>query len=99
VSLLIGNKHYVEDINGFLVVTSPKQTDDRHIPLECPICELLMKDYTDVISFQKWQCCDYCYMIFVDLKQDKWNAGWRPSREEISNLRKKRVSAPSYRVR
>ena len=94
-----GNKHFYEDENGFLVILPTETLQDRHIPLECPVCELLMRDYTDVISFQRWQCCDYCYMMWVDINQDRWNEGWRPSQEEISNIRKKRLSLPSYRVR
>jgi len=93
------NKNFHEDKNGFLIMKSSRLIHDQHIPLECPVCELLMRDHTDVTIFQKWSCCDYCYITWAAANQDKWEGGWRPSSKEISNVRKKRLSLPSYRVR
>ena len=95
----IGNKHFYEDKNGFLVMEPDRSRCDQHIPLECPVCELLMKDYTDVIIYQEWSCCDYCYITWAASNKDKWEDGWRPSQKEVSDFRKKRLSLPSYRVR
>ena len=97
--LQIGNKGFLKDEHGFLVMVPAEASQIHHVPLECPICKFLMRDYTDVIAYQKWECCDDCYIAWAEINQDKWQEGWRPSEEEIEHVRKKRLSAPSYRVR
>ena len=96
----IMNKNFHEDENGFLVITSSDTSSTkRHVPLECPICGFLMRDNTDVVSFHRWNCCDYCYDMWVDTDPQGWKSGKRPSLEEKLRIRKKRLTLPSYGVR
>ena len=96
---LIMNRQFYEDKNGFLIMKPKRSTNNQHIPLECPVCELLMRDHTDVAIFQKWSCCDYCYITWAATNKGKWEDGWRPTQKEVSIVRKKRLSLPSYGVR
>ena len=81
---------------GFFIVRP--SDDNESIPHECPICHFLMKDQSDVVSYEEAQCCSNCHMMWFYPNQKKWRTGWRPSSEKIEKENKKRLSMPSYRV-
>jgi|ETNmetMinimDraft_2_1059921.scaffolds.fasta_scaffold364327_1 predicted O-linked N-acetylglucosamine transferase (SPINDLY family) len=81
---------------GYLVVVPVDRSDP--VPLECPVCEILMRDREDVISYSKNECCSYCEMMWVYPNLEKWIHGWRPDSNEIDRVRKQRMSSPTYMV-
>tara|TARA_Y100000310_G_C20628046_1_gene787044 strand:+ start:659 stop:937 length:279 start_codon:yes stop_codon:yes gene_type:complete len=66
------------------------------VPLGCPICQILIRDRTDVIAYRKYSCCSLCELEIVHPNQAKWKNNWRPSKKELGKLRKKRKLEPSY---
>lgn len=66
------------------------------IPLDCPVCNVLLSGKEDVLSYRKNDCCKKCTDVFVYPNREKWNKGWRPNLDEINSQRKKRHATPSY---
>tara|TARA_Y100000992_G_scaffold301814_1_gene273731 strand:+ start:726 stop:971 length:246 start_codon:yes stop_codon:yes gene_type:complete len=61
-------------------------SDKKVAPLACPLCDILFADKDDVMSWHQHGCCSTCRDFFMYPNQKKWNAGWRPSQEEIDDL-------------
>ena len=73
-------------------------TEDAHniIPFDCPVCEILMRDNKDSFSFLEYGCCWECKEEIAYPNKIKWKEGWRPNADQLTKLRKKRTSIPSY---
>jgi len=82
--------------SGFLIVM-PEDCQGP-VPLECPVCELLLRDREDVISYNKRECCSHCELMWAYSNSEKWEKGWRPDQDEIDRVRKQRMSSPTYTV-
>ena len=69
------------------------------VPIDCPVCKLMMKK-TDVhSSFLEHGCCESCFYDFVEANSEKWKTGWRPENTEIDRVLQKRAKLPSYIMR
>ena len=73
-----------------------KDNDYKPVPLDCPVCKLLLRDREDVLSYQEFECCTSCADVFVYPNRQKWISGWRPSQDKINSEREKRRSIPTY---
>ena len=60
-----------------------KPIDETHAYLECPVCNLLLGDDSDVNSIEKYECCFECSLIFAQPNREKWLTGWRPDSKLI----------------
>lgn len=60
-------------------------------PFWCPICNIPMKNGSggDDKTFFKWGCCRYCHIEFVEHREERWQSGWRPTREDLLRLYEK----------
>lgn len=56
---------------------------DDHVPLYCPVCQLLMASRDDVMSFSAYQCCNTCEHDWIIGRIDRWIGGWRPDASTI----------------
>ncbi len=63
-------------------IITPKDFED-HYPVFCPVCEKSMNARIDEVYYSKFQCCADCGMKWAEPNRDKWNEGWRPSRESV----------------
>ena len=68
------------------------------VPLECPVCKILMRDREDVISYSTYKCCNHCEIMWAYSNSEKWESGWRPNADEVDRVRKQRLTAPTYTV-
>jgi len=82
--------------DGYIVILPNEKMD--LVPLDCPICELLIRDYEDCLSYEKYSCCASCALNWAEGNFAKWTAGWRPSSEEIKKFKNKRLQFPSYKA-
>lgn len=57
-------------------------------PMWCPVCEVVMKSGSagDDKTYFKWGCCRYCYIEFVEHREERWQAGWRPDKSAIERM-------------
>jgi hypothetical protein len=60
-------------------------------PFWCPVCNIPMKNGSggDDKTFFKWGCCRYCHIEFVEHREERWQSGWRPTREDLLRLYEK----------
>lgn len=80
---------------GFYV----KQCEDTDkVPLDCPVCDLSLRDQSDVLSYTTYMCCSECKVTWAEPNRTRWKEGWRPSKEKISKYRENLLSRPSYLV-
>ena len=64
--------------------------------LECSVCEFLLRDQNDALTFENYQSCADCYLELIHHNLKKWKNGWRPSKKDKEIIIKKRINAPSY---
>jgi len=70
--------------------------DDDVVPLDCPVCLLLMRDASDANAFRAFSCCAECKLIWAEPNEKIWLEGWRPSVEQLNNYRHKLNQHPTY---
>ena len=75
-----------------------KESYKDKVPLDCPVCELTIRDQEDIMSYTTHECCSECKMVWAEPNYDKWKEGWRPTDEKISKYRENVLSRPSYLV-
>ena len=44
----------------------------------CPECQVYSFKVTDDVYMSKYQCCEMCYIKWVEGREDRWSSGWRP---------------------
>ena len=66
-------------------------TDYSHLrcPAFCPICDCPMKGAKSTSAFYDWGCCMNCHIEFIEDREVRWKAGWRPSTEQVEQYLKK----------
>ncbi len=52
----------------------------------CTVCKLPLVSQQDFEKNELFECCQNCFLNFVESRKEDWIAGWRP---EKSVLRKK----------
>jgi peptide subunit release factor 1 (eRF1) len=65
----------VENVDGVLV--SRKLLNKEGI-FNCPTCNKKLKTINDDIYFTKFDCCEICYIKYVEGREKRWVDGWRP---------------------
>ena len=52
------------------------------VPFWCPLCDGPMKGKS-TNSWYDFNVCYLCFIEFIENREERWKAGWRPSPEEI----------------
>ena len=66
------------DVNGIKV---SKKLFNRDSLQRCPVCHSLARKAADDVCLLKFDCCHLCYIKYVEDREERWNAGWRPINE------------------
>ena len=74
------NEEYEEkiDIKGIKVT---KKLLNRESLKCCPICGSFPKKSLDDVCLVKFDCCNKCYIEYVEDRKERWLKGWRPKNE------------------
>ena len=64
------------DINGIKV---SKKLLNREQLRSCPVCGRFPKKSLDDVCLLKFDCCNKCYIQYVDGREQRWENGWRPN--------------------
>ena len=94
---LTSSKEFCETSSGLMLVRP--MCEHAMVPIDCPVCHLVMRDLADTISYNKHGCCNDCAVMWYHTYKEGWEKGVRPSLEEIKERIDKRRSIPSYRVK
>lgn len=77
------NKQYAVDqkveVDGFLVTRKLLIKENK---INCPICCTRLKTARDDIYINKFDCCEKCFIEYVEDREKRWLEGWRPIQGE-----------------
>ena len=62
--------------DGFLI---SKKLLTKRSSRTCPVCETYSFDIKDDVYMNKYDCCYRCYIQYVEDREERWEAGWRPN--------------------
>jgi len=64
--------------------------DEEYVPIDCPICELMIRDSRDSSRYYASGCCVECWIGFLEpLRKLNLDEGYLPTRGELEAYRKK----------
>ena len=62
----------------------------HHVPIDCPVCELMMRDARDVAQFYASGCCIDCWIGFLEpLRLRIGDTTYLPNSAEVQAYREK----------
>ena len=67
------------EVDGVLI---PKKLLNRESRRTCPVCLEYSFNQQDDIYMTKFDCCNKCYIQWVEDREERWESGWRPSSEK-----------------
>ena len=67
------------DINGIKV---SKKLFNRDSLQRCPVCHSLARKASDDVCLLKFDCCNRCYIQYIEGREERWSEGWRPDDTE-----------------
>ena len=65
-----------EQINGVFV---SKKLLTRESKRSCPVCNTYSFKSKDDVYMSKFDCCERCYIQWVEGREKRWTTGWRPN--------------------
>ena len=66
------------DVNG---IKATKKLLNRESLRTCSVCGKFPKKTMDDVCLLKFECCNKCYLQYVEGREDRWKEGWRPSED------------------
>ena len=63
------------DVNGIKI---SKKLLNRESIKCCPVCGSFPKNSLDDVCLIKFECCNKCYIQYVEDREERWKSGWRP---------------------
>lgn len=84
----------IKQLKNYSIII-PESSQNR-VPLECPVCGILMSSFDDVMSYYEHECCSRCDNEWAFSNHKKWNSGWRPSQKELKKYINERNNIPSF---
>ena len=67
------------DINGIKV---SKKLLNKGSDRTCAACFKFSFNLADDIYMSKYDCCQRCHIQWVEGREERWETGWRPSKEK-----------------
>ena len=69
--------HTTEEVNGIFI---PKKLLNNESERSCPVCNTYSFKSNDHVYMTKFDCCEKCYIQWVEGREDRWKKGWRPNK-------------------
>ena len=66
------------ETDGFLM---PKRLLNSESNRTCPTCSTYSFNKADDFYMHKFECCEACYIRWVEGREERWQSGWRPQGE------------------
>ena len=71
------------DVNGIKI---SKKLLNRESLKSCPVCGVFPKSVKDDVCLVKFDCCNNCYIQYVENREDRWLEGWRPDENNKTTI-------------
>jgi len=68
------------EVDGFLI--SKKLLNKDTTRRTCPVCKTYSFKIRDDVFMNKFECCEKCYVQWIENREDRWLTGWRPNKQE-----------------
>jgi hypothetical protein len=69
------------EVNGFFISKKLLNKDSKRA---CPVCETYSFEMKDDLYMNKFECCYTCYIQWVEGREERWESGWRPEKQDAS---------------
>ena len=66
--------------DGFLI--SKKLLNKDTTRRTCPVCKTYSFKIKDDVFMNKFECCEKCYVQWVENREERWLSGWRPKKQD-----------------
>ena len=66
------------ETNGYFI---SKKLLNKETNRTCPVCGTYSFNLKDDVYMSKFECCFKCYIQWVEDREERWAAGWRPQGE------------------
>tara|TARA_R110000824_G_scaffold142564_1_gene309697 strand:- start:775 stop:1152 length:378 start_codon:yes stop_codon:yes gene_type:complete len=66
------------EVNGVFVSNKLFTKETKR---SCPVCNTYSFKSNDDVYMAKFECCEKCYIQWVEGRETRWNKGWRPNNE------------------
>lgn len=67
------------EVDGFLM---PRKLINHESKRICSVCSIYSFDKADDYYMNKFDCCNICFIKWVDNREERWLKGWRPNKEK-----------------
>ena len=67
-----------QEINGVFI---NKKLLNKESSRSCPVCNTYSFKSNDDVYMSKFDCCEKCYIQWVEDREERWLTGWRPKNE------------------
>ena len=67
------------EADGFLI---NKKLLNRDHNRTCPVCSKYSFHPRDDLYMNKFEACFRCYVRYIEDREERWQTGWRPNKEE-----------------
>mgnify|MGYP003131543237 CR=1 FL=1 len=64
--------------DGFLINKKLLTRDHKRT---CPVCEKYSFHPRDDLYMNKFEACFECYIQHIQMREERWETGWRPNKE------------------
>ena len=68
------------EVDGVLI---SKKLLNRDSNRHCTVCDSYSFNGKDDVYMSKFGCCFQCYVKWIEGREERWNSGWRPEKEQI----------------
>ena len=66
-----------EQIHGVFIPSKLLKEESKR---SCPVCNTYSFKSNDDVYMTKFECCEKCYIQWVENREDRWIKGWRPNK-------------------
>jgi len=66
-----------DEVNGVFI---PKKLLNKESNRSCPICNIYSFKSNDDVYMTKFDCCEKCYIQWIEDREERWLKGWRPNK-------------------
>ena len=66
-----------DEVNGVFI---PKKLLNKKSNRSCPICNIYSFKSNDDVYMTKFDCCEKCYIQWIEDREERWLKGWRPNK-------------------
>ena len=84
------NNRLMQQCDGFVVIVPDDLLTQAQVPLCCPVCDHVLRSYSDETSYREFECCERCAMLWAHARREQWKSGWRPTPEDVCEAEKDR---------